>query len=144
MAINRMPIAQFVAQLAAALARGGRYIMGARGQDPRKWAEDSWWFTQYSGAQRDKALYWREHAARVWDCNGLAEGIYEDYSGVNINTKARYNYANWCGVKAQARYPPAIGRLERRCSGATARPAYIMWRTCTRRWMQPRPKATGS
>lgn len=105
MARNRMPIAQFVAQLAAALARGDGYIMGARGQDPRKWAEDSWWFTQYSGAQRDKALYWRAHAARVWDCNGLAEGIYEDYSGVNINTKARYNYANWCGVKGAGEVP---------------------------------------
>ena len=51
------------------------YIMGATGQDPKKWKKDSWWFAQYkSEAQHNKALYWREHAERVWDCNGLAEG----------------------------------------------------------------------
>lgn len=104
---NRMPTAQFVAQLEAALMRKDGYIMGSRGQDPKKWAANSWWFTQYSGKQKEKALYWREHAARVWDCNGLAEGIYEDFSGVNINTKARYNYAQWCGTKGKGMIPAA-------------------------------------
>ena len=102
---KRVPVTQFVQQLAAALNRGDGYIMGARGQDPKKWAKNSWWFTQYSGKQREKALYWREHAARVWDCNGLAEGIYEDATGINIDSKARYNYSQWCDPKGSGRIP---------------------------------------
>lgn len=106
MAIKKMPIAKFVKELEAAYKRKDGYIMGAKGQDPKKWAKNSWWFTQYTNAtQKNKALYWREHAKRVWDCNGLAEGIYEDYTGVNINTKARYNYANWCGTKGMGVVP---------------------------------------
>ena len=101
-----MAIKAFVAGLAAALNRKDGYIMGATGQDPKKWSKDSWWFTQYSGKQREKALYWREHAARVWDCNGLAEGLYKDFSGKDINSKARYNYANWCtSVKGTGMIP---------------------------------------
>ena len=109
MAIKRMPIARFVAELEAALNRKDGYIMGAKGQNPRKWAKNSWWYTQYndSSAQKKKALHWREHAERVWDCNGLAEGIYEDWSGVNINTKARYNYSGWCDVKGTGTIPAA-------------------------------------
>lgn len=113
MAIKRMPIGQFVAQLEAALNRKDGYIMGATGQDPKKWSTGSWWFTQYSGSQKTKALYWREHAARVWDCNGLAEGLYKDYAGVDINTKARYNYSGWCGEKGKGMIPAA-----KRCAGA--------------------------
>ena len=93
-----MPIGQFVAELEAAYKRKDGYIMGATGQDPKKWAVNSWWYNQYrdgdyTESQYQKALYWRDHAARVWDCNGMAEGIYKDFSGVNINTKARFNYA---------------------------------------------------
>ena len=113
MAIKRMPIGLFVSQLEAALNRKDGYIMGATGQDPKKWSTGSWWFTQYSGSQKTKALYWREHAARVWDCNGLAEGLYKDYAGVDINTKARYNYSGWCGTKAAGLIPAA-----KRCAGA--------------------------
>ena len=105
MATKRVPISQFMTELRAARKRGDGYIMGAKGQNPRKWSKDSWWFTQYSGAQRTKALYWRDHAARVWDCNGLPEGIYEDVTGVNINTKAKYNYSGWCGVKGSGMIP---------------------------------------
>lgn len=105
--IIRMPILDFVAQLAAALTRGDGYIMGATGQDPSKWSPGSWWFTQYSGDKRTKALYWRAHAPRVWDCNGLAEGIYKDFCGVDINTYARTNYATWCGVKGKGAVPAA-------------------------------------
>ena len=105
MSITRMPIELFVSQLEAALNRKDGYIMGATGQDPKKWSTTSWWFTQYSGKQKTKALYWREHAARVWDCNGLAEGIYKDFSGVDINTKARYNYSGWCGEKGKGMIP---------------------------------------
>lgn len=105
MATIKMPIATFVAELEAALKRKDGYIMGSRGQDPKKWSKNSWWYTQYTGKQKTKALYWRENAKRVWDCNGMAEGIYEDFSGVNINTKARYNYANWCGIKGTGTVP---------------------------------------
>lgn len=100
-----MPIGQFVKELRAALARKDGYIMGATGQNPKKWATSSWWFTQYSGSQKTKALYWREHAQRVWDCNGLAEGIYKDFSGVDINARARNNYTSWCSVKGTGVIP---------------------------------------
>lgn len=106
MAIKRMPAALFAEELGEAYARRDGYIMGATGQDPRKWPVNSHWFTQYTGAQREKALYWREHAQRVWDCNGLAEGLYKDYSGKSIDSKARYNYANWCDPKGQGMIPP--------------------------------------
>ena len=88
MAIKRMPIGKFVAELEAALNRKDGYIMGAKGQNPKKWAANSWWYTQYddSASQKKKALYWRENAQRVWDCNGLAEGIYEEAYGVNVVT----------------------------------------------------------
>ena len=110
MAIVRMPVGSFMEGVRAALARGDGYIMGATGQNPKNWAADSWWFTQYTGSQKDKALYWREHAARVWDCNGLAEGLYKDFSGVSINTRARNNYAEWCGVKGTGMIPAAQRR----------------------------------
>lgn len=109
----KMPIARFVAELEAALQRKDGYIMGAKGQNPKKWPKSSWYFIQYkdrnkyTAAQEKKALYWRENAERVWDCNGLAEGIYEDFGGVNINTKARYNYAGWCSVKGTGTIPAA-------------------------------------
>ena len=105
MAVKRMPIGQFMTEVRAALMRKDGYIMGATGQNPKSWAMDSWWFAQYSGNQKEKALYWREHAARVWDCNGLAEGLYKDFSGVSINTRARNNYAEWCGVKGKGMIP---------------------------------------
>lgn len=105
MANKLMPAAEFVAELEKALQRKDGYIMGSKGQNPKKWSVNSWWFTQYSGKQREKALYWREHAARVWDCNGMAEGIYEDFSGKDINSKARYNYANWCDPRGVGMIP---------------------------------------
>lgn len=105
MAIERMPIGLFVEELRACVERKDGYIMGAKGQDPKGWKESSWWFTQYSGEQKKKALYWREKAQFVWDCNGLSEGIYEKWSGVNINTKARYAYDEWCGEKGKGMIP---------------------------------------
>lgn len=115
MATKKMPIALFVQQLGEAYDRRDGYIMGATGQNPRNWKTTSWWFTQYDGnaKQKAKALYWREHAAHVWDCNGLAEGIYRNYTGVSIDSKARYNYQQWCDprgagmIPAQYRVPGA-------------------------------------
>lgn len=105
MATKRMPISKFMEQVEAALNRKDGYIMGATGQNPKNWSENSWCFTQYSGNQKKKALYWRENAARVWDCNGLPEGIYKDWSGVDINTKARYGYSGWCSTKGTGMIP---------------------------------------
>lgn len=109
MAATRISINTFLTDLRAAYRRGDGYIMGATGQDPAKWAENSWWFMQYNGnaRQKAKALYWRAHAARVWDCNGLAEGIYKDHTGASINTRARYNYSGWCGVRGSGLIPAA-------------------------------------
>ena len=106
MATKKMPIGQFVSKLEAALNRKDGYIMCATGQNPKKWSKTSWWFKgQYTGKQLEKALYWRENAERVWDCNGLAEGIYKDFAGVDINTKARYNYSKWCDPKGTGVIP---------------------------------------
>ena len=96
------------------------YIMGAIGEDPRSWKKTHWRFVQYKDRKRytqaneDKALYWREHAERVWDCQGLADGYVTD-SGLfgKINVKARDNYASWCSPKGKGMIP-----AERRVPGA--------------------------
>lgn len=120
MAIKRMPSALFVKELVAALNRKDGYIMASYGQNPRTgyldlsvpdskcksaWKENGWYYTQYSGKQRTQALTWRKKCTRVWDCNGMAEGIYEIFSGVCINARARNNYASWCGVKGKGIIP---------------------------------------
>ena len=69
------------------------------------WKENGWYYTQYSGSQRTQALKWRKKCTRVWDCAGMAEGIYEIYSGTCVNTKARHIYANWCSVKGSGMIP---------------------------------------
>ena len=101
----KIPISKFVEFLNNRYLAKDGYIMGATGQDPSKWAENSWWFTQYSGSQKTKALYWRKHAKRVWDCQGLSEGYYKDVTGIDVNTRAKYNYANWCSVKGSGKVP---------------------------------------
>ena len=121
MAIKRMPIKVFVKELKAALDRKDGYIMGSRGENPRtgyldlsvpeskcrsSWKPSGYYFAgQYSGNKLKQALVWRKECTRVWDCNGMAEGIYEILSGVNINTKARHAYANWCSVKGKGIIP---------------------------------------
>lgn len=121
MATKRMPITQFVRELEAALNRGDGYIMGAYGQNPRtgyldlsittvksSWKPTGHMYTQYSGKQRTQALEWRKKCTRVWDCNGMAEGIYELYTGNCINAYARSNYANWCSIKGYGTIPAAM------------------------------------
>lgn len=117
---RRIPIGTFVVMLVDALKRKDGYIMGSRGQVPRtgyldptvpesmcksSWKKTGHMFTQYDGRQRAKAFYWREHAARVWDCNGMAEGIYEILTGISIDSKARYNYRDWCDPKGVGKIP---------------------------------------
>ena len=107
MAIVRIPISKFVAYLQWCYENKCGYIMGAYGQNPRNWAPNSWWFTQYAGAQREKALFWREHAPLVMDCNGIAEGGYQKETGVNVNARARNNYSSWCNPKGTGKIPSA-------------------------------------
>ncbi|MDO4866148.1 MAG: peptidoglycan-binding protein [Clostridia bacterium] len=117
---KRMPIGRFVEELVAALNRGDGYIMGSYGQNPRtgyldlsvpeskckaSWKENGYYYTQYSGGQRTSALKWRKKCTRVWDCNGMAEGIYELHTGVCINSKARHNYGEWCSVRGSGMIP---------------------------------------
>ena len=96
------------------------YIMGAIGEDPRSWKKTHWRFAQYKDrkkytqANEDKALYWREHAERVWDCQGLADGYVTD-SGLfgKVNVYARNNYSGWRDPKGKGMIP-----AERRVPGA--------------------------
>lgn len=121
---SKMPISQFVAELKAALDRKDGYIMGSYGQNPRTgyldlsvpeskcktaWKPNGYYYNQYSKneKQHTQALKWRKKCARVWDCNGMAEGIYEIFSGVCINSKARYNYSQWCNPKGAGMIPAA-------------------------------------
>lgn len=101
---NRISAAEFAAFLKSRLAAKDGYIMGATGQDPKKLSD--WWFSgQYSGSQLTKALYWKKNCARVWDCNGLAEGYYKEKTGTDINTQARYNYSGWCDPRGSGMIP---------------------------------------
>lgn len=105
--MTKVSAAAFAAFLRERAQKKDGYIMGATGQNPAKWSTSSWWFTQYSGTQKTKALFWRTHAERVWDCQGLAEGYYKDITGNDINTRARNNYNEWCSPKGQGMIPTA-------------------------------------
>ena len=101
---TKVSAAAFAAFLKERLAAKDGYILCATGQDPKTLS--SWWFSgQYSGKQLEKALYWKEHAQRVWDCNGLAEGYYRDMTGVDVNTRCRYNYSDWCDPRGSGVIP---------------------------------------
>ena len=103
---QKVSAAAFVAFLKERVAAGDGYIFGATGQNPKELSD--WYFSgQYSGGQLKKALYWKQNAARVWDCNGLAEGYYRDMTGTNINTRARNNYSQWCEIRGSGLIPAA-------------------------------------
>ena len=100
---------------------GCGYIMASIGQNPKKLSE--WYFSgQYMGEQLDKANYWREHAPRVFDCQGLADGYLTEKLGRKIDVRARNNYASWCAVKGEGMIP-----AERRVPGAAVfkRSSYV-------------------
>lgn len=102
-------------------ADGCGYIMGTIGQNPKSLSE--WYFSgQYSGTQLEKANYWREHAPRVFDCQGLADGYLTEQLGETVNVRARNNYAAWCEVKGEGMIPP-----EKRLPGAAVfkRASYV-------------------
>ena len=118
---QKVAISAFVKQIESALQRKDGYILGSRGQNPRtgyldlnvtkcksSWEPNGWFYTQYSGKQRTQALKWRADCTRVWDCNGMAEGIYEIMTGENIDSKARYNYQQWCDPKGKGTIPASM------------------------------------
>lgn len=80
------------------------YIMCAVGQDPKKL--NDWYYTgQYSGKQLERALHWKDHAERVWDCQGLADGYVSEMTNNYVNVRARNNYADWCSIKGSGKIP---------------------------------------
>lgn len=90
------------------------YIMGAVGEDPKIWTKGSWRIAQYADAEKytakqyEKALYWWKNCARVWDCQGLADGyVTENAQLGKVNVKARDNYASWCSPKGKGLIPEA-------------------------------------
>lgn len=111
---KKLPISVLIDYLRWGIAQKCVYIMNSYGQDPKKWSKTSWWFTQYDNpSQKAKALYWRERAPAVLDCNRIVEGCYQQATGVNINAKARNNYSSWCSPKGEGRIP-----VNRRVPGA--------------------------
>lgn len=128
---DKLSIKTFIQELEAALWRKDGYIMGAYGQNPRtgsldlketevksSWKITGYYYKQYNGngytpEQYKKALYWRETATRVWDCNGMADGIYQIHTGKNINSRAQGNYNRWCSIKGKGMIP-----ADKRRSGA--------------------------
>lgn len=118
---ERLLIGGFVRFLGEQLDERAGYIMGSLGQNPRTgyhdlsvtkckpaWEPNGWYFNQYTDpGQRAKALYWREHCKRVFDCQGLSEGYYEIVTGKSVNTYARMNYQTWCDPKGSGLIPAA-------------------------------------
>ncbi len=101
---RKVSASNFAAFLKQRLKARDGYIFGATGQNPRK-LPDRYFSGQYRGRQLKQALYWRAHAQRVWDCNGLAEGYYKQVTGSSINARARDNYSDWCSPKGKGKIP---------------------------------------
>ncbi len=80
------------------------YVMGGDGRVAtddyiRKRAIASYpylWESYYDAYKK-----WIGH--EVYDCNALAEAFYKRSTGISIDTKAKYNYANWCSIKSNQR-----------------------------------------
>lgn len=120
--MTRLPIVDFVKFIEQGYKEHWAYTMGTRCQNiqtgyldlskkERKnssWARNGWFVTQYkdNAKQYKKALEDWDRGGRCSDCNGLAEGFYEIKTGVSIDSKARYNYAQWCDPKGSGMIPP--------------------------------------
>lgn len=75
------------------------YLMGAVGQYTKDISENSWLITQYSGEQKEKALYWLKNAKRVFDCNGLLDCF------VGTDTRSQGSYTNRSTIKGTGKIP---------------------------------------
>jgi len=88
------------------------YVLGAQGQTA---TND---YIQ-SLAKANMPGSWQSYAARcakwlgrkVFDCNSLAEVYYKLKTGVNIDTRARYNYSGWCGQKSPVKADTSMSGL---------------------------------
>lgn len=128
----KLSAAKFAVWLMERAAKKDGYIMCAVGQDPRKLSE--WYFSgQYSGTQLEKARYWRQHAERVWDCQGLTDGYVTDSGEYGkVNVRARNNYASWCDPKgtgtipAQHRKPGAAVFIHSASAGYITHVGYLV------------------
>lgn len=77
------------------------YVMGGDGRTAtddyiRARAKSSYgdkWESYYEDYKK-----WIGH--RVYDCNSLSEVFYKEQTGISIDTKARYNFADWCSRKS--------------------------------------------
>lgn len=115
----KVSIGTFVHDIYEAYKRKDGYIMASTGQNPKTgyhdlsvttvksaWKPTGWYYSQYTNQkQHDQAIYWRDHATRVWDCQGLADGVYEIHTGTKIDVRARDNYAGWCEPKGSGMIP---------------------------------------
>ena len=79
------------------------YAMGA---DGRVATEDYLLARAKSSYPKDWERYYKDTrkwlGRRVADCNAIAEHFYKTRTGVSIDTKARLNWANWCGVRSKS------------------------------------------
>ncbi|MDR2515666.1 MAG: SH3 domain-containing protein [Christensenellaceae bacterium] len=67
----------------------------------------------YAGAQW-QSYYTRARkwiGRRVYDCNSLMEVFYKEQTGQSIDTKAKLNYASWCGKRSGAKADKALSGM---------------------------------
>ena len=77
------------------------YVMGGDGRT----ATDDYIRTRAKSSYGDKwESYYEDYKKwighRVYDCNSLSEVFYKEQTGISIDTKARYNFADWCSRKS--------------------------------------------
>ena len=101
----------FASWLQQQVKDGCGYIMGSVGQDPKKLSP--WYYDQYTGKERTQAEYWKAHAPRVFDCQGMADCYVTEHTEGSVNVRARNNFNEWCGIRGEGKIPK-----EKRCAGA--------------------------
>lgn len=93
MTADKAPAAPPVHQLGYTLGGDGRVADDAYLRNRARIAYPDSWESYYK-----RTLKWLGRP--VYDCNSLAEAFYKAQTGVNIDTKAKTNYASWCSYKS--------------------------------------------
>ncbi len=88
------------------------YVMGGDGRV----ADDTYLRARAKASYPDSWIDHYEDTLRwlgreVYDCNAAAEAFYKREAGIDINTKARLNYAGWCSVKSSPKPDSTLARL---------------------------------